>query len=88
MVVKKKKIMNLNPTPVEILAARKAAGLTQTAAGELLYTSCGTWQQWEAEEGTTRHRRMHPAFWELFCIKLARLKEAKKINMSFEKKHG
>ena len=53
-----------NPTPEEVRAAREAAGLSQTAAGVLVHTTCRTWQQWEAGD-----RRMHPAFWELFRIK-------------------
>lgn len=61
-----------NPTPAEVRAARESAGLTQTAAAELIYTTCRTWQQWEAGEGTAGHRRMHPAFWELFKIKSAK----------------
>lgn len=56
-----------NPAPAEILAAREAAGLTQTAAGALVFTTCRVWQQWEAGD-----RRMHPAFWELFRIKVNR----------------
>jgi DNA-binding transcriptional regulator YiaG len=55
-----------NPTPEEIRFSREASGLTQTEAGKLLHTTCRTWQQWEAGD-----RRMHPAFWELFQIKLA-----------------
>jgi len=61
--------MASNPTPAEVRAARGAAGMTQTAAAALVFTTCRTWQQWEAEEGTPGHRRMHPAFWELFRIK-------------------
>ena len=53
-----------NPTPADIRAARELAGLTQTAAANLLYTTCRSWQQWEAGD-----RRMHPAMWELFEIK-------------------
>lgn len=53
-----------NPAPGEVRAAREAAGLTQTQAGVLVHAGCRTWQQWEAGE-----RRMHPAFWELFCRK-------------------
>lgn len=53
-----------NPTSEEIRGAREAAGLSQTAAGALVHTTCRTWQQWEAGD-----RRMHPAFWELFNIK-------------------
>lgn len=58
-----------NPKPDEIRAAREAAGLTQTEAAELVYTTCRVWQQWEAVEDTPGHRRMHPAFWELFNLK-------------------
>jgi len=54
-----------NPTPEEIRAARETAGLSQTAAGALVHTTCRTWQQWEAGD-----RRMHPAFFELFSIKV------------------
>lgn len=64
-----------NPKPVEIRAARESAGLSQTEAADLVHTTCRTWQQWEAAEGTTGNRRMHPAFWELFRIKLATLIE-------------
>jgi putative transcriptional regulator len=52
------------PAPEDIRAARLAAGLTQTAAGELLHTALRTWQQWEAGD-----RKMHLAMWELFSIK-------------------
>jgi len=55
-----------NPAPAEIRAAREAAGLSQTAAGLVVHTTCRVWQQWEAG-----NRRMHPAFWELFRIKVA-----------------
>ena len=50
-----------SPAPADIRAAREAAGLTQTAAGELVSTTCRVWQQWEAGD-----RHMHPAFWTLF----------------------
>jgi DNA-binding transcriptional regulator YiaG len=56
------------PVPENIRAARQAAGLTQTAAGALLHTTCRTWQKWEAGD-----RQMHPAMWELFCIKCQQL---------------
>ena len=62
-----------NPAPGEIRAARAAAGLTQTAAAALVHTTWRVWQQWEAPEGNPGHRRKHPAFWELFQIKAARL---------------
>jgi len=59
-----------NPTPAEVRAARDAAGLTQTAAAALLYASCRVWQTWEAGD-----RRMHPAFFELFTLKIQRGKK-------------
>jgi DNA-binding transcriptional regulator YiaG len=39
--------------------------LTQAQAAELLYRSERNWQQWESGE-----RRMDPALWELFRIKV------------------
>jgi len=59
-----------NPKPAEIIEARKAAGLTQTEAANMVHASLRNWQQWEAQEGTESHRRMHPGLWELFHIKL------------------
>jgi DNA-binding XRE family transcriptional regulator len=64
-----------NPKPKEVISLRLDAGLSQTAAAEMVHTSCRTWQQWEAEEGSAGHRRMHPAFWELFRIKVRELSE-------------
>lgn len=53
------------PTPEEVRAARKFAGLTQEDAAALVYL--GGEKRWgEAERG---QHRMHPAVWELFCIK-------------------
>lgn len=56
-----------NPSPEIIRARREVAGLTQKASADLLHTSTRTWQQWEKGD-----RRMHPAFWELYCIKSER----------------
>lgn len=61
------------PAPEDIRAARKAAGLTQPAAGALIHTSTRTWQQWEAGQ-----RNMHAAFWELFRIKTSSLQTGSK----------
>jgi DNA (cytosine-5)-methyltransferase 1 len=55
---------NKHPTPEEIRAKRKLAGLTQKSAAELLHVNVRVWQQWEYAEA-----KMHPAFWELFKIK-------------------
>jgi DNA-binding XRE family transcriptional regulator len=54
----------VSPNSDEIIAARKSAGLTQTAAAKSIYCASITWQQWEAGK-----RKMHPAFWELFTKK-------------------
>lgn len=53
-----------NPSPLDIRAAREAAGLTQTEAAGLIYCTLRGWQEWEAG-----NRRMHPAFFELFRLK-------------------
>lgn len=52
------------PKPDDIRAAREAAGLTQTEAARLIHASLRGWQDWESGR-----RRMHPAMWELFCVK-------------------
>jgi len=52
------------PTPVQIREAREAAGLTQTQAAHLVYSTLVSWQRWEAGD-----RRMHPGLWELFRAK-------------------
>lgn len=52
------------PNPEAIRAAREAAGLTQTAAAALVYSTCRAWQKWEGGEA-----RMHPGMFELFLIK-------------------
>ncbi len=36
-----------NPTPSEILKARKDAGLSQAKAAKLLHLNKTTWQKWE-----------------------------------------
>lgn len=61
-----------NPTTSEIRQARESAGLSQTEAARLVHSALRTWQQWEAEPGSASHRKMHPAFWELFELKIAK----------------
>lgn len=53
----------MNPSPKQIRAARDAAGLTQTKAGELIFGTLRTWQEWEGG-----NRRMTPAAWHLFLL--------------------
>lgn len=50
--------------PTEVIALRKAAGLTQTAAAKLVRRTLRTWQNWEA--GVCRP---DPAAIELFKLK-------------------
>jgi DNA-binding transcriptional regulator YiaG len=66
-----------NPTPGEIRAAREAAGLSQIAAASTIFCSLGAWQKWELGI-----RKMHPAFWALFKIRMAARMGAEKINPS------
>jgi putative transcriptional regulator len=56
-----------NPTTAVIRQAREAAKLTQTQAAELIYCTLRGWQDWESGA-----RRMHPAFFELFRMKVDR----------------
>lgn len=58
-----------NPPPEQILAARTAAGLTQTQAAELVHATCRRWQEWEAGD-----YRMHPGLFELFQLKTRQAK--------------
>lgn len=61
------KVLPPAPDPQTIRDARIKAGLTQGQAALLVNTKWRVWQQWELGL-----RRMHPAFWELFLIKLLR----------------
>lgn len=58
--------MKTNPTPLEIRAARKAAGLTQTQAAKMVDAGLRTWQQWEAGD-----RKMQLGLWKYFTQSLA-----------------
>lgn len=57
------------PTQAQIIAARQAAGLTQTQAASLLQTTCRTWQRWERGDSTMRQ-----AIFEAFLQKTTKLK--------------
>lgn len=54
------------PRPTEIAQTRARARLTQREAAALVHTTDRVWRQWEAGD-----YQMHPAFWELFRLKLA-----------------
>lgn len=57
----------MNPTPQEVKAARSNAGLSQAKAAKLCHVTLQGYQHWEYGV-----RKMHPAIWELFQIKIAR----------------
>ena len=57
------------PTPAEVLAARKAARLTQPEAARLVNVTRRTWAAWEAPRSSPHARTPHPGTWELFRIK-------------------
>jgi DNA (cytosine-5)-methyltransferase 1 len=52
------------PKPKDILEARQKAGLTQTAAAELIWSHLRSWQDWEGG-----NRRMMPAVWYAFLVR-------------------
>lgn len=52
------------PTATQVRAARTRAGLTQSAAADLVHVTVRNWQQWEAGE-----RKMSAGLWELFRAK-------------------
>lgn len=65
--------MTNSPSPELIKRARHMAGfilhgsrkpLSARESAELIYCTTNTWQKWESGE-----RKMHQAFWELYCIK-------------------
>ncbi len=53
------------PTPAQPKQARQSAGLTQAKAAELCHVTLAGYQHWEYGR-----RKMPPATWELFKIKL------------------
>jgi DNA-binding XRE family transcriptional regulator len=61
-----------NPTPAQIREARERAGLTQAEAAKKVYATPRAWQNWESED-PTESRRMHPAIFELFLLKVGQL---------------
>lgn len=63
------------PTPDEIRAARKSAGLTQTKAAGLISGSLNAWQRYEAPLDAEYHRQMRVPIWELFQLKIQELKK-------------
>ena len=58
------------PTKAEVVAARKAASMTQAEAGALVYRSERGWQDWELGK-----RPVDLAAWELFLIKTKKARQ-------------
>lgn len=61
------------PSPKEIRAARKAAGLTQAQATTLVSEAQGTsayrvWQAWETPVSQGNHRPIPLLVWEMFLL--------------------
>ncbi len=54
----------IEPTPENVRAARARSGITQTAAGDLVFAALRSWQAWESG-----FRPMPPGLFELFLIK-------------------
>ncbi len=84
-----------NPTPAQVRRAREEyaklaaphlgpddINAARELAGDLVYASWRTWQNWEADAGTPEHRRMHPATWELLQAKLAAVRLLDKREIS------
>ena len=63
-----------NPTPEQIRAARLACDLTPKDAAALIYCTATAWAEWEA--GT---RRMHPASWTLWRMRVYRPDEVDEL---------
>jgi putative transcriptional regulator len=55
----------MTPAPADIRAAREAAGLSQTAAAELIGRSLRVWQAYES--GT---RAVDPLLWRVWRIRV------------------
>jgi predicted Zn-ribbon and HTH transcriptional regulator len=59
-----------SPTPELIKRGRLLVRKSAREAAEVIYCTTNAWQKWESTDPDKNQRRaMHPAFWELFCIK-------------------
>lgn len=59
------------PTPEQIRTARESHKLTPDDAAALIHCGARAWRQWESGS-----RKMSPAHWELWKIKVAALSGA------------
>lgn len=60
-----------HPKPTQVAEARNKAGLSQSEAAKLVYSSRPSWARWEAVGDN--HVPMPRAEWELFLIKTGQL---------------
>lgn len=54
------------PSPSEVRRLRKALGLTQAQAAQLVHATMRSWQNWESEKSGPN---MSEQTWELFRLK-------------------
>lgn len=59
--------MQREPTPIQIRAARKEAGLTQNEAASLISATVRAWRSWESQSESTA-RAMPISKWRLFLL--------------------
>lgn len=70
-----------NPSIDEIRARRESAvwldasgnerrGLSQAQSARIVTSNVRSWENWETDPAMENHRKMPPAVWELFNIKL------------------
>ncbi|MFM0303989.1 transcriptional regulator [Paraburkholderia sediminicola] len=58
------------PTPEELRQLILKHGVTRSEAAALVHVSINAWHKWSANEGSSDHRAMPLAAWELLLLKL------------------
>lgn len=58
------------PTHYDVRTARHKTGLNLAEAGLLVYVGGSVWQAWERDPSHRAHKSMHPAYAELFALKV------------------
>jgi hypothetical protein len=62
------------PSPYDIRTARHRTGLTMKEAAELVFVTRDVWLNWERNTDHSMHVDMHPAFSQLFALKVGFVK--------------
>jgi DNA-binding XRE family transcriptional regulator len=65
-----------SPSPYDVRTARHKTGLNLEEAAYLVYVGRSTWLAWERNTDHPDHKSMHPAYAELFALKVG-LRELK-----------